>query len=94
MKEFISILFQNKKDNEEFNIQDDELNEWKEKLERTKQELHKFSSKRIHPKFERRFYQIIFELEEATVAISDIENELYYKAGVKDGAKISKTIQE
>lgn len=93
MEDFITTLFNTKKENGELNIQDDELNEWNKKLEQANKELFNLVSEKLDEKYQTRFNQLMLEIEETNRCISDITEELYYKAGVKQGAEIYETLK-
>ena len=93
MEDFITTLFKTKKENGNLDLEDEELKEWNDKLEKANKELFNLISEKLDEKYQTRFNQIMLEIEETTKYISDITEELYYKAGVKQGAEIYETLK-
>lgn len=93
MEDFITTLFRTKKEKDTLDIEDKELDEWCDRIEKINRELFDFVSENLPEKYQSRFNQIMLEYEENLSAKQDLENELYYKAGVKYGAEIYETLR-
>lgn len=94
MDNFITILLQNREENNTFNLQDEELEIWENKLEQAKNELGEIVLKHLDEKYQSRASHTMFEIEEIIRNIFEIKKVSYYKAGVIDGANIHQTLKE
>lgn len=94
MENFISVLLKNREENDAFNIEDEELKKWQEKLDKSKQELHNLAYEKLDEKCLARFDHLALEIEEIIRNIFDIRKQLYFEVGIKEGTKISKTLKQ
>lgn len=94
MEDAISVLFQNREENDVFDSQDEELQEWQKRFENGRKDLHNLIYEKLDEKYQPRFDHILLELEELQRNIWDIKKKAYYEIGIKDGAKIFKALKE
>jgi len=88
----ISLIYDKKNTDERFNLKDEELDSWKEKIEQTRKELFDLVNSKLYPKYLNRFTKLMLDLEDAKSEAFFIETQLYYKEGFKDGAKLLKEL--
>jgi len=88
----ISLIYDKKNTDERFNLKDEELDSWKEKIEQTRKELFDLVNSKLYPKYLNRFTKLMLDLEDAKSEAFFIQTQLYYKEGFKDGAKLSKEL--
>jgi len=88
----ISLIYDKKNTDEMFNLKDEELDSWKEKIEQTRKELFDLVNSKLYPKYLNRFTKLMLDLEDAKSEAFFIQTQLYYKEGFKDGAKLSKEL--
>lgn len=93
MNDFITTLFKTKREDGSLSVQDDELTAWKKRIEKINSELFDFVADNLDEKYQERFNQIMLEFEENSSAKTELENELYFKAGVKQGIEIYETLK-
>lgn len=93
MNDFITTLFKTKREDGSLSVQDDELTAWKKRIEKINSELFDFVADNLDEKLQERFNQIMLEFEENTSAKAELENELYFKSGVKQGIEIYETLK-
>lgn len=93
MEDFISLLFKTKKENDMLVINDDELTNWENKLKRVMDELDSLVTNHLDEKYKARYSQLLLEMDETNSGIKDCMQELYFKAGVKEGAEIYETLK-
>lgn len=94
MENFISVLLKDREENNAFNLEDEELGKWQEKLDRSKQELHDLAYEKLDEKCLARFDHLTLEIEEIFRNIFEIKKQIYFEVGIKEGTKISKTIKQ
>ena len=93
MKDIASILFNKKKDKNQFNIENEKLKELKSKLDSCNNRLFDLIADKVKEEHQNKFNEIIFEAEELVKQLSEIENEEYYKFGVEDGMNLAETLE-
>ena len=94
MEDFITVLYDNREENNAFDIEDSELNEWKKRLEDDKNELQKIIYEKLPEDSRPRFDHIILEMQEVERNILDITKRSCYAVGMKDGANINTTLKQ
>ena len=92
-KDFLSVLYFHKQDNNEFKFNNQKLNRWKNKKNEQNSRLYDFINTKVPYKLRNELKNIIEDYKEAQVACFGIENELFYRKGFKDGNCLKETLR-
>lgn len=86
-RDLIDDLYLKKIINEEFTLDDVELEKLQERVDISEKELNDFFEKRIHPKSKKILRKLFVNYSNAVFLNNERENQLYYRYGIKDGVK-------
>lgn len=86
-RDLIDDLYLKKIINEEFILDDVELEKLQERVDISEKELTDFFEKRIHPKSKKILRKLFVNYSNAVFLNNERENQLYYRYGIKDGVK-------
>lgn len=94
MDDFITVLYEDREDNNAFEVEDSELMEWKKRLEEDKKELQKIIYEKLPDDARPRFDHIILEMQEVERNFLDVLKRSCYAVGIKDGANINTKLKQ
>ena len=86
-RDIINFVFNNKEDEELFDLEDSEREKFKNSSEMVYDELIKFIDSRVHPKSRNKLKHLLLKYDEVECGYLRKENELFYRNGVADGVK-------
>lgn len=93
MDDFITVLLNDRQEHESVNLCNEELQEWENKRQSSKEELHILLGKHLPEECNARCDHLIAELEEIDLNIHEFKKRIYFEMGVKEGAKIAHTLK-
>lgn len=92
-KDFLSVLYFHKQDNNEFKFNNSKLTKWKNRKNENNAKLFEFINTKVPYKLRNELKNLIVDYSEAQSAYFGIENELFYRKGFKDGNCLKETLR-
>lgn len=91
-KDLIEFLFIQKESEGLFELKNDEMKNLEKKMDITDSNITKFIDERIHPRSRKQLKKLIMDYTLTLGEYFRCENEILYRSGFSDGAKIILTV--